>query len=321
LYIIVNPKAGNGKTKKRWTKKIEPILKEKKVEYNHIFTEGPNHATQLARDAIKNGQDLIIAVGGDGTLNEVGNGFFEPETFKPINRDCVLGIISSGTGSDFIKTANISKEIEESIDLLLEKGRIQKQDVGIAHFTDLEGNPGSRLFVNVADTGLGGDVVERVNRTTKMLGGKFSFLIGSIRGILHHHKTETRLILNDDEENTYIYNANLTAICIGKYFGGGMMISPNSDPTDGKFNIITIQDGSRMMLLKNIGKIYDGSHLEMEQAKEHQPSSKVKLTSVDPVFLDLDGEQVGKGTEFEFEIIPAGLNIKIGEKEEESAEL
>lgn len=315
MYIIVNPKAGNGKTKKRWNKEIEPLLSEKKIEYKHVFTEGPNHATELAREAIKQGEDFIVAVGGDGTFNEVANGFFDPENLTPINSECMFGVISSGTGSDFIKTAEIPKEIEGSIDIL-EHGIIQKQDIGIAKFTDLEGNPGSRLFVNVADTGLGGDVVDRVNRTTKRLGGKFSFLIGSIRGIIHHHKSHTRLILDDDEENAYEYNANMTCVCIGKYFGGGMMISPNSDSTDGNFSIITIQDGSRWMLLRNIGKIYDGSHLKMPQVKEHALCSHVKTFSEDPVFLDLDGEQVGKGTDFEFEILPNSINVMVGKKEE-----
>jgi diacylglycerol kinase family enzyme len=109
----------------------------------------------------------------------------------------------------------------------------------------------------------------------------------------------------------------MTCICIGKYFGGGMMISPNSESTNGKFSIITIQDGSRWMLLRNIGKIYDGSHLKMPQVKEHDLCTSVKIVSEDLVFLDLDGEQVGKGTEFEFKIIPNGLNVKVGKIEEE----
>ncbi|MFX1451737.1 MAG: diacylglycerol/lipid kinase family protein [Promethearchaeota archaeon] len=316
MYIIVNPKAGNGKTKKRWKTEIKPLLDERKIEYEHIFTEGPNHATELARKAIEQGKDFIVAIGGDGTYNEVVNGFFNPETFTPLNKECTFGVISSGTGSDFIKTAEIPKEIEGSLDIL-EHGMAQQQDVGIAKFTDLDGNSSSRLFVNVADTGLGGDVVDRVNRTTKRLGGKFSFLIGSIRGIMHHHKSQTSLILDADEENAYKYNANMTCICIGKYFGGGMMISPNSEPTNGKFSIITIQEGSRWMLLRNIGKIYDGSHLKMPQVKEHTLCTQVKIISEDPVFLDLDGEQVGRGTDFEFEIIPRVLNVKISKTEEE----
>ncbi len=313
MHVIVNPKAGNGKTEKRWKKEIEPLLKQKKIEFTHVFTEGPNHATELAREAIKKGEKFIVAVGGDGTFNEVTNGFFEPETFKPLNPDCIFGVISSGTGSDFIKTANIPKEIEGAVDIL-EKGRIQKQDVGIARFTDFEGNAGARIFCNIADTGLGGDVVDRVNRTTKVLGGKMSFLIGAIRGIMHHNKSKTKLILDDNEATAYEFNANLTTVAIGKFFGGGMMVSPNSDPTDGKFNVITLQDASRWQLLKNIGKIYDGSHLEMEQAVEHPLCTKVKVHHELPVFLDLDGEQVGKGNEYEFEIIPGGLSVKVGEK-------
>ncbi|MFX1296964.1 MAG: diacylglycerol/lipid kinase family protein [Promethearchaeota archaeon] len=313
MLFIINPKSANGKTEKRWYKEIQPILDSKEVEYTYLFTEWQNHATDLAQESIKNGETFIVAVGGDGTFNEVANGFFE--NFQLINPECTFGVISSGTGSDFIKTAEIPKLYTDAINNLL-TGEIQKQDVGIARFTDLEGDPVMRLFINVADTGLGGDVVDRVNRTTKRFGGKFSFFIGSLRGILHHHKSETRMILDGDESNEYEFNANMICICIGKYFGGGMMISPNSNSTDGLFNIITIQDASRWKLFRNIRKLYKGKHFELPEVKEHALCKKVTVISEDPVFLDLDGEQVGKGKDFEFNIIPNTLPVKVSKNVE-----
>lgn len=305
----MNPKSGNGKTEKKWYNEIEPLLKTKGLDYHCLFTEYQNHATELARAAIKGGnENLIVAVGGDGTYNEVANGFFEAG--KLLNPDCILGVIPGGTGSDFIKTAGISKLLVDAVNVL-QTGTVQKQDVGIAHFKDREGNPGTRLFINVADTGLGGDVVDRVNRTTKTLGGKTSFLIGSIRGIMRHHKTNTKLVLDDLDAQAYQYNANMTCICIGKYFGGGMMISPNSISTDGLFNVITIQDASRWKLLFNIGKIYDGTHLQMPEVKEHRLCTKVKVVSDDPVFLDLEGEQITKSDTYEFEMMPQILPVKV----------
>lgn len=314
LLFIINPKAANGKAEKKWYKEIEPIMELKEIKYHTVFTEYQNHATELAREALKSGEEnFIVVIGGDGTYNEVINGFFENNQL--INPQCTFGVISTGTGSDFVKTTEIPKLYTDAIDIL-EKGEIQRMDVGIARFTDWDGNPESRLFINVADTGLGGDVVNRVNRTTKIFGGKMSFLIGAIRGIIHHHKAQTRIILDDDESNAYDFNANMACICIGKYFGGGMMISPNSIPNDGFFDVITIQDASRWKLLFNIGKIYDGSHLKMPEVKEHSRCKKVKVVSEDPVFLDLDGEQITKAEEFEFEIIPMSLPLKIGKNVE-----
>ena len=313
MLFIINPKSGNRKTEKRWYSEIEPLLTLKKIEYHYVFTEYQNHATELARAALKQGdENLIVAVGGDGTYNEVANGFFE--NGELINPECTFAVLPAGTGSDFIKTAGISKLLVDAVSVL-ESGIVQKQDVGIARYTDREGNPGLRLFINVADTGLGGDVVERVNRTTKALGGKTSFLIGAIRGIMHHHKTETKLVLDDMESQAYEYNANMTCICIGKYFGGGMMISPNSISTDGFFNVITIQDASRWRLLFNIGKIYDGTHLQMPETKEHRLCKKVEVFSEDPVFLDLEGEQITKSKNFEFEIMPNILPVKVPKKQ------
>ncbi len=309
MLFIINPKSGNGKTEKRWYKEIEPMLQVKEVDYHTVFTEYQNHATELARAALKGGEEnFLVAVGGDGTYNEVANGFFEGG--KLIDPNSNFGIIPGGTGSDFIKTAEIPKLLPDAVDILV-KGEIQRQDVGIARFTDFEGNQTSRLFINVADTGLGGDVVDRVNRTTKILGGKMSFLIGAIRGIMHHHKSQTQIILDDNESSAYEFNGNMVCIAIGKYFGGGMMISPNSISTDGFFNIITIQDASRWKLLRNIGKIYDGSHLEMPEAKEHPLCKRITVVSEDPVFLDLDGEQVAKSKSFEFEIIPNALPLQV----------
>lgn len=311
MLVIINPKSGNGTTEKRWYKEIQPMLDFKKVDYQYVFTEYRNHATELARAALKGGDEhFVVAVGGDGTYNEVANGFFEAG--KLIDLNCLFGVIPGGTGSDFIKTANIPKLAQDAIDILV-RGDVQRQDIGIAHYEDFEGNPTSRYFINVADTGLGGDVVDRVNRTTKILGGKMSFLLGSIRGILRHHKTPTQIIFDDAEDNVYQFNANMTCICIGKFFGGGMMISPNSNPVNGLFNVITIQDGSRWKLLTNIGKIYDGSHLEMPEAKEHTLCKKLKVNAEEPVFLDLDGEQVTKSETFEFEILPRTLPVKVGQ--------
>ncbi|MHA1266077.1 MAG: diacylglycerol/lipid kinase family protein [Candidatus Helarchaeota archaeon] len=310
MLLIINPKAANKKAEKRFYNEIQPLLDFKHIDYQYTFTEYPNHATELARHAIKEGgETFIVAVGGDGTFNEVANGFYENGAL--LNPECGFGVLPCGTGSDFIKTVDIPKLYADAI-AILETGQIQRQDVGIARFSDLEGVPNSRMFINVADIGLGGDVVDRVNRTTKIFGGKMSFLIGSIRGILHHKKTKTRIVLDDDETTAYEFNGNMTCICIGKYFGGGMMISPNSNPVDGYFNVITIQDASRWRLLTNIGKIYDGSHLKMPEAKEHALCKKLKAFSENPVFLDLDGEQVAKSEIYEFEIIPNSLPVKVG---------
>ncbi|MHA1311379.1 MAG: diacylglycerol/lipid kinase family protein [Candidatus Helarchaeota archaeon] len=305
MYFIINPKSGNGRTKKRWEKIIRPLIESKNIEYNFKFTEYPNHATEIVRDLIKKGNKFIVAVGGDGTFNEVINGFFEND--KLVDPNCVFGLISSGTGSDTIKTLGHSKDFEESIEIL-QKGSIKKIDIGIAKFRSFEGDIKSRYFLNIADIGLGGDVVDRVNRTTKIFGGKISFYIGSIRGILHHKMVKTTLIFEDTGEK-YECNLNLAIFANGKYFGGGMKVAPDAINDDGLLDIITAQDMGRWKLLKNISKMYSGKHLELPEVKAHPRCKKIKAESEKPIFLDLDGEQVGT-TDIEINIYHKILPLK-----------
>ena len=305
MYLIINPKSGNGKTKKKWEKQIKPLLDEKNIKYDFIFTEYQNHATEITQNIIKD-ENFIVAVGGDGTFNEVSNGFFKNEQL--INPDCILGLISSGTGSDTIKTLGHSKEIEDAI-AILENGIVKKIDLGLVRFKNFEDEMISRYFINVADVGLGGDVVDRVNKTTKILGGKFSFLWGSIKGILRHKKVKSTIIFDDREDDKYECDLNLLAIGNGQYFGGGMWICPNAINDDGLFDVISIQDAGRWKLLTNIGKIYDGSHLNMPECTEHPKAKKIQVQSEKPIFLDLDGEQVGT-TDCEFTILPKIISIK-----------
>ncbi|MBD3228993.1 MAG: YegS/Rv2252/BmrU family lipid kinase [Candidatus Lokiarchaeota archaeon] len=306
MFIIINPKSGNGKTEKRWKNIIQPLLDSKDFKYEFEITEYQNHATEIARERVKAGEDYIVAVGGDGTFNEVVNGFFENNEL--INPDVILGLVSSGTGSDTIKTLGHSKEFEDAVDIL-KNGIDKKVDIGLARYKNFEGEPESRYFINVGDVGLGGDVVDRVNKTTKIFGGKVSFLIGAIRGILHHKKVNSKIIIGEKEDQEYECDLNLVAVGIGQYFGGGMWICPNAINDDGLFDIVTIQDAGRWKLLTNIGKIYDGKHLEMPEAKEHPRAKRVKVEAQEPLFLDLDGEQVGT-TDVEFTIIPQAVLIK-----------
>ncbi|NHI91028.1 MAG: diacylglycerol kinase family lipid kinase [Candidatus Lokiarchaeota archaeon] len=312
MFFVINPKSQNGKTGEKWEKEIKPLLDSNNLKYDFKLTEYRNHATEIVRQKIKDGEKFIIAVGGDGTFNEVLNGFFENDEI--IDPDCVLGFFSSGTGSDTIKTLGHSKEISDQIEIL-KSGIIKKVDVGKACYVDFDGNKVSRYFINVGDVGLSGDVVDRVNRTTKRLGGKISFLIGSIRGILHHKPVQSTFIFDDDENNKFEGNLNLAAFAVGKYFGGGMMICPNAINDDGLLDVVSGIDMGKLRLLKNLKKIYKGEHLDLEGVTEHQRCKKIKIISESPIFVDLDGEQVGT-TEAEFEIIPGIVSIKTVEKKE-----
>ena len=316
MFFVVNPKSANGKTEERWDEEIVPLLKSNNIKYDFKLTEYQNHATEIVREKIKAGESFIVVVSGDGTFSEAMNGFFE--NGKIINPDCVLGFLSSGTGSDVIKTLGHTKDFAEQIEIL-KTGIVKKIDVGIANYVDFDGNKATRHFFNVGDVGLGGDVVDRVNRATKKLGGKMSFLIGSIKGILHHKRVNATIIIDDDEVNKFETELNLTVVGNFKYFGGGMMVCPDAIYDDGLFDVVSAHSMGRFKLLRSIGKLYSGEHIGLDTVTVHPRAKKVKITSETPIFLDLDGEQVGT-TPVEFNIIPNVLPIKTIEKIEESEE-
>lgn len=306
MHFIINPKSGNGRTKKRWNNTIKPLLDELGFEYTFESTEYQNHATELARAATKNKEDFIVAVGGDGTFSEVVNGFFE--NGEMITPNCTLGIVSSGTGSDTIRTLGHDKEFAIQLDVL-KNGIVKNIDLVKAKFKDFEGNDAIRIGMNVLDVGLGGDVVYRVNKTTKVFGGKITFYIGSIRGILHHKPIPVKIIIDDNKDDEYVCDANLIAIGNMKYFGGGMMVCPNAIYDDGLLDVITAEGMSRMKLLKNIGKLYSGEHLNLEGVTQFPRCKKVRIEASKSMFVDIDGEQVGT-TDCEFQVLPQVLKFK-----------
>jgi len=157
--VIVNPESNKGRTKKRWNE-IKEALKTFFKEFKYEFTEKPFQAIELSRKAIKEGTDLIVAVGGDGTINEIANGFYENE--KVINPRTVLGIIPSGSGCDFIRSLNIPLSLKHALKVIAQAPS-SWIDIGKVRFKDHQGQDKERLFLNVADFGIGGEVVKKVN--------------------------------------------------------------------------------------------------------------------------------------------------------------
>jgi len=301
--FIVNPNSANGTTAKRWPQ-MQKTLKTLLGEFAFDFTTGPNTATFLTRQALKDGFEMVVGVGGDGTVNEIVNGFFENDT--PINPDAVFGIIERGTGCDFIKATGIPKDETQAMELL--KGKKTKRiDVGKFSFIDHRGKETSRYFANITSFGMGGEVDERVNRSTKILGGKLSFLRAVLATFLTYKNKKVRLKIDDffDEERTIM---NI-AVANGQFFGGGMWVAPQAKLDDGLFDVIIIGDLGLKESLFNMGKIYKGKHLTHPKIEFYR-GKKVIADSDETVLLDVDGEAPGR-LPAKFQILPRILNVKI----------
>ena len=303
MFIIVNPVSSNKVTAKEWPQ-FEKVLLDSGYEFEAALTERPGHATELTRQALNAGYKTIMSVGGDGTMNEVVNGFFEGG--KLMYEDSRLVVFSRGTGCDFIKTLGIKKGIEELL-LTLERNETRKIDVGRVDFIDTVGKTVTRYFMNVADIGLGAETANRVNKHSKLLKGFLSFMLGAVCTIILYKNKNFEVVIDDKT----ILKARMNSVIIanGKYFGGGMKVAPEALVDDGVFDIITLGDLSKLELIKSFPLIYDGKHLSHPKVKMYR-GSKVKVRSNGEGLIEVDGEIPGSD-DAEFELLPKVLNILV----------
>jgi len=250
--------------------------------------------------------ECVVAVGGDGTANEVANGFFDAAG-NPFRKKAGLGIIPRGTGGDFRKTFGWTTGLEEAAGRL--KGdALRSIDVGRITFTGNDGKPTSRIFVNVASAGVSGRVDFEVNRTTKALGGKVSFAWGSFKAMLRHRDVPVRVRFDDGPVETF--PATVLAIANGQFFGGGMWIAPDARPDDGQFDVTLWTGYGLTDFVTRASAIYDGTHVKFPKTRTLR-ARKVEMDADSEVLLDVDGEQPGR-LPATFEILPGALKLKVG---------
>jgi diacylglycerol kinase (ATP) len=299
---IVNPNSANGRTGRSWPR-IEAAIRTVLPQVEARFTERPGHATELVREALEAGADEILSVGGDGTNNEVINGFFDGE--RPISPEAVLAIVPSGTGGDFRRTLGMAKDPAEVVHLF-RKGRVIDADVGWLTCEALDGRPLRRLFINITSFGIGGLVDQMVNQTSKALGGKASFMWGSVKAFARYRKQPMRVFV--DDELVYegpVFNA---ATCNGQYFGGGMWVAPMADPTDGRLELVLLGNLSTPSFLALTRRIYDGRHLGSREVW-HFSGQRVRAETSGEALIDMDGEVPGR-LPIELGLLPGAVRLR-----------
>lgn len=298
--LIVNPVAGNNNAYKNWPD-VNRLIQNSLGELSAEFTTGPLDATRIARQALLAGYENIVAMGGDGTLNEIVNGFFNGG--KLINPEANLGVIPMGTGADWMKTVDITDDIEQAV-ARIEQNSPHKCDLGLITL-DSEGEPFSRYFLNIGDAGFGGALVGIVNQSTKALGAFFAYLIGLLKTLAVYQNKPVQIKIDDSFEKEMRINS--VTVANGQYFGGGMWIAPKAKIDDGLFEIIIVGDINRREALANIHRLYNGT-LANHPKVTYLQGKRVSLNSEMDVLIEADGEQVGK-LPATFEIIPAALNF------------
>jgi YegS/Rv2252/BmrU family lipid kinase len=301
IVFIVNPKAGNGLTGRRWPL-IHAMARDRLGSFTSYLTTQPGDAIRISRKNLMEGAEVIVCVGGDGTLNEVINGFMSEE--RSIPTGTMLGFVPHGTGCDFIRTAPIPAKIEQSLDAIKE-GHISTIDLGRLQYHDHKDCSRTRYFHNITSFGLGGEVDDRVNRGSKVFGPFISFIWSAVVSLFLYGKKSIRLKVDDlfDDE---VITWNI-AVANGQYHGGGMRIAPDASIDDGLFHITVVGDLSLAEVLWHFPKLYNGKIKDIRNVS-FLTGKKVEASSVQQVLLDVDGEQPGR-LPVVIDIVPAALNM------------
>ncbi len=299
--FIINRRAANGTVGRQWPRLARLALRLVN-DPEFWYTEAPGAASGLAAKAVKDGFGTVVAVGGDGTLNEVVNGLMAVAAGRYLRPR--LGYLPLGTGCDMARTLGISRNPAEAL-AGLTTGRESCLDLGYAVFEDMSGHRASRYFHNVLGIGLGGEVAGRTNRTTKFFGGFASFLWATMATLPGYKKKSVSLRI--DNRRKWSGMSWQIVLANGQFQGGGMRIAPGAKVDDGLFEITVIGDLSLPEIFVNLANLYNGKILKVNKIECYQ-GQKIEVRSADRVLLELDGEQVGR-LPLTVEIRPAALRF------------
>ena len=308
-FVVVNPRSGGGRTKRQWPA-IERALREVYPNMTVVMTRRRGEATALVREALIEGCSEVVAVGGDGTINEAINGFFVES--GPISPDAVFAFVTSGTGGDFRKTFGIAPGTDAAI-ARLRTAKSRALDVGRVSCISRNGEPVVRYFINIASFGMSGLIVDSVNRAriAKLFGGQFAFAFHSLFGLLRYRDRAVRIRV--DQSFDEITRISTVAVANGIYFGGGMKVAPNARPDDGVFDVIVMGGSPKSRAAADMKLIYTGEHLNNPAVRALRGSRVVAVpvaeTGGHPVLVEVDGESAGR-LPATFEILPRALNLR-----------
>lgn len=301
VWIVANPKAGSGRAKR-----VAEALARQLPDAEVHFTQCAGDAARICREATAARAQVVVAVGGDGTIHECVTGLILDEQGQRTTDAPRLSLCPAGTGGDFRKTFDIKDSVPQAV-ARLSSPCVRKVDVGRVKYTTAEGTA-STVFVNALSFGLGGLVDRLVERGPKWLGGRAAFLMGGLRANLLYHPIPLQITLDGVPLETAPYSN--VAVCNGQFFGGGMHIAPFAEPSDGYFDVITMELSkfATMTLTKDI---YRGTHLARQGVKQHRCRHLVARTTREgECLIDVDGEPLGT-LPLELELIPGALELLV----------
>ena len=302
VVFLVNPASDNGKTGRVWPE-LAHRAGEAGLVGETLMSSRPGELDELAEHAALAGAGLVVAVGGDGTVNEVANGLVRLHRRQEHVPE--LAVLPRGTGTDFVRTFGIPADADRAL-AVARDGSARPLDAGLVLYRAWDGSEQEAFFVNVASAGMSGAVAQRANRTSKALGGKASFLAATLAVFARWKPSEMEVSIDGERRSGLMYDV-LVANC--RYLGGGMKMTPEALPDDGLFDVLLIGNITRTDLALTLPKVYRGTHLPHPKA-ELLRGAAVTVGAAVPLPVELDGEQPGT-TPARFEVVPRALRLRV----------
>lgn len=280
ILFIINPIAGAGKAK-TLIPLIENTMDKHKIEFNIIITQKPKEATNITEDNIPH-YKTIVAVGGDGTVNEVARGI--------INKNSgVLGVIPAGTGNDMAKSLGISTDPEKALHILI-NGDTTTIDIGRVNNSN---------FLNISSVGFDAEVVFNNNKIKKKIKSEISYALSVLYTLFQFRKRPVDIEIDGKKTHE---NIVLLAVGNGKYYGGGMKILPDAKLDDGELDICIVSNINKLTLLFLFPTIFKGNHIKHTKYVKIDKGKHIKITSKEIIPINIDGELMeGKEVDFSLE--------------------
>jgi len=276
ILFIINPVAGNGKTIE-----LLPIIKEKmnsaseSIDYTIYVSKNIGDISRVVNEYYKEGYEEFVAVGGDGSLSELINGFDFPCDKIPS-----IGILPMGTGNDFVKNTSEKKNFDLIFNSILQNKKMVI-DVGVVNNFN---------FINVCSFGIDGPIIKDTDRYKKILPGQSSYLFSTLKAGISFKPNQVKVVADGKEYSGHMI---LIAVGNGKYFGGGMNVCPEALLDDGLFEVCLVSDVSKLKFIKEISKIYSGRLKELKEVIYIKAKNIEIEVQGQPYFINADGNLMG----------------------------
>lgn len=284
IVAIVNPVAGKGQEAREWPRLLEAAGPQV-AQVVTWWTKGRGQAESLAAQARREGFDRVIAVGGDGTLFEVANGlWWEPEGRLP-----GLGMVPFGTGCDYLRNFEVGRTLKENLAAALGESEVPV-NLGLVRLPGLDGGASQRVFVNVLGLGFDAEVVRRFQRQRRLRRGRIAYLSSALEALV---RLKPYRLQGEADGEAIDAMVHTFVVGLGRYFGGGILITPQAAPQSDCFQLVWVQQLGRLEALRLLPAFWTGRQLSHPQVHASH-AGYLKLRAAPAAYVQAEGELIGR---------------------------